>query len=32
MRTDAAVTVGDDNDARPPCYHCGEVYASVDAV
>ena len=32
MRTDAAVTEGDDNDARPPCYHCGEPYTSVNAV
>jgi hypothetical protein len=28
---DAAVTEQDVNSARPPCYHCGESYPSLDA-
>jgi len=28
----AAVTEQDGNSARPPCYHCGESYTSVNAV
>ena len=29
---EAAVTEQDGNSARPPCYHCGEPYTSVNAV
>jgi hypothetical protein len=29
---EAALTEQDGNGARPPCYHCGERYTSVDAV
>ena len=29
---DSAVAGRDDTSARPPCYHCGQLYTSVDAV
>jgi hypothetical protein len=32
VRNEAAVTEQHGNSARPPCYHCGEPYTSVNAV
>jgi hypothetical protein len=31
VKTAAADAREDGDTARPPCYHCGEAYASVDA-